>query len=133
MAIDPKQISKGKGPGQHCHKLIRATAIEMAGALYDMLMQNNEQWAEWKALNPGLNTTQLEIKFIEGKWGELIEDARATLGAMLAQNVPEELKQTVFDALVADNALRVHRLRHYEEKAKEAFMQAVRQPGNRIH
>lgn len=100
------QPQVGKGPGQHCHELIRATAIEMAGELYDLMMQNNEQWAEWQAMHPMLSKVELEIRFIELKWPELIEDARATLAQMLGGNIGEDLKERIFDALVKDEPLR---------------------------
>lgn len=102
----------GKGPDQHCHPLIRATAIEMAGELYDLMMKNNQQWAEWQRLHPELegNLAQLEIRFLELKWPELLEDARATLAGMLAGPANEELKMTIHDALVKDNPLRLARL-----------------------
>lgn len=102
----------GKGPDQHCHPLLRATAIEMAGDLYDLLMKNNVQWEEWKRMHPelGNNLAQLEIRFLELKWPELLEDARATLAGMLAGGASEELKMTIHDALVKDNPLRLARL-----------------------
>lgn len=108
MTINAKP---GKGPDQHCHPLLRATAIEMAGDLYDLMMKNNQQFAEWKRLHPDLGTlAELEIRFIELKWPELIEDARATLARMLAGGASEELKTTIHDALVKDNPLRLARL-----------------------
>ncbi len=101
----------GKGPDQHCHPLIRATAIEMAGDLYDLMMKNNVQWDEWKKLNPDCQTlAQYEIRFLELKWPELLEDARTTLARMLGGNASEELKVAIHDALVKDNALRAHRI-----------------------
>lgn len=98
----------GKGPDQHCHPMIRATAIEMAGELYDLMMKNNQQWNEWKRMHPELgdNLAALEIRFLELKWPELIEDARTTLARILGGNAPEELKMQIHDALVKDNALR---------------------------
>ena len=107
----------GKGPDQHTHPLIRATAIEMAGELYDLLMKNNVQFAEWKRMHPDLSSpAELEIRFIELKWPELIEDARTTLARMLAGNASEELKMTIHDALVKDNPLRLRRM----ERARSA-------------
>lgn len=119
--VDQSQISVGKGPGQHCHAMVRMIAIEMAGELYDELMRNNEQYSEWKGMNPGLNATKLEIRFIELKWGELIEDARATMAQLLASNMSEELKQPIFHALLADNELRVHRLQRARDKANRTI------------
>ena len=104
-------VKPGKGPDQHCHPLLRATAIEMAGELYDLLMKNNEQFGEWKKLHPELKSlAELEIRFLELKWPELLEDARATLAQMLAGNLSEELKSTIHDALVKDNPLRMARI-----------------------
>lgn len=95
----------GPGPGQHCHELIKATAIEMAGELYDIMMQNNKQFSEWKRMHPELNPVQLEIRFIELKWPELIIDAKATLAQMLTTNAPQDLKDRIHDALVKDAPL----------------------------
>ncbi len=103
--------SPGKGPDQHCHPLIRATAIEMAGELYDLMMKNNEQWGEWKKLHPELSTlAEYEIRFLELKWPELIEDARATLAGMLGTAIDEALKSSIYDALVKDQGLRMARM-----------------------
>jgi len=108
----PMRAKPGKGPDQHCHPLIRVTAIEMAGELYDLMMKNNVQWQEWKNLHPELegNLAELEIRFLELKWPELLEDARTTLAGLLATNVSEELKIKIHDALVKDNSLRMARL-----------------------
>lgn len=111
MAQMTREAKVGKGPDQHCHPLIRATAIEMAGDLYDLMMKNNGQWEEWKKINPELSTlAQYEIRFLELKWPELIEDARTTLARMLKTNCGEELKSAIHDALVKDNALRMARI-----------------------
>ncbi len=113
MAAAPlaaRNAKVGKGPDQHCHPMIRATAIEMAGELYDLMMKNNQQYTEWKRMHPELSVAQLEIRFLELKWPELIEDARTTLARMLAQSIAEELKMQIHDALVKDNALRHARL-----------------------
>lgn len=107
-----QNVKPGKGPGQHCHELIRSTAIEMAGELYDIMMKNNTQYNEWKRLHPELNAVQLEIRFIELKWPELIEDARTTLTSMLTMPVDQKLKDSIFDALLKDNALRHSRMAH---------------------
>ena len=107
----------GKGPDQHCHPMLRATAIEMAGELYDIMMKNNQQFAEWKRMHPELTFTQLEARFLELKWPELIEDARATLARLLRTNIPEDLKTQIFDALVKDQGLRRARANRRAAKA----------------
>lgn len=91
----------------HVHKMIRATAIEMAGSLYDDLMsQNPGLYAMWKASCPNLTPRRLEAMWIELMWPKLIDKARATLANMLATNINEELKSQISDALIADNQLR---------------------------
>lgn len=111
----------GKGPDQHTHPLIRATAIEMAGDLYDLMMKNNEQWNEWKRMHEGFSLAQLEIRFLELKWPELVEDARATLAGILGTNASEDLKATIYDALIKDQGLRMARMsRRQAEVANRA-------------
>jgi hypothetical protein len=111
MATASLRAKVGKGPDQHCHPMIRATAIEMAGELYDLMMKNNAQWNEWKRMHPELHSlAEYEIRFLELKWPELIEDARTTLARMLAQPIAEELKVQIHDALVKDNGLRMARM-----------------------
>lgn len=117
MAADALNAKVGKGPDQHCHPMIRATAIEMAGELYDLMMKNNQQWNEWKRMHPDLHSlAEYEIRFLELKWPELIEDARTTLARMLGSNISEELKVSIHDALVKDNALRHARLAHQQSQ-----------------
>ena len=89
----------------HCHKMIRATAIEMAGALYDEVMKDNKLWAHWKAICPELTPTLCEIKFIELLWPKLIPEARATLARLLTTGLSEDLKTSIADALIVDNTL----------------------------
>lgn len=107
----------GPGPGQACHELIRATAIEMAGELYDIMMKNNQQYGEWKRMHPEMNATQLEIRFIELKWPELIEDARSTLASMLSMPTAQPLKDKIFDVLIKDAPLKAARQAHNAAKA----------------
>lgn len=105
----------------HVHKLIRATAIEMAGALYDDVMHDNRLYAEWKRVCPELSTTLCEAMFIELLWPKLIAKARATLASMLGPgnaNVSPAMKEEIYAALIADNSLVVGRGRR--ERRAEA-------------
>lgn len=91
----------------HVHKMIRATAIEMAGKLYDDLMsQNPGLYAMWKRSCPDLTPVRCEAMWIELMWPKLIDKARATLAQLLTTNLNEELKNQISDALIADNQLR---------------------------
>lgn len=92
----------------HCHKLVRATAIEMAGELYDDVMRDNTIYEMWKKACPELSPTIAEITFIELMWPLLVRNgmARATLARALTSNaLSEEAKTVIYDALVADATL----------------------------
>ncbi len=96
----------------HVHKLIRATAIEMAATLYQDVMKDNNLYAQWKSVCPDLTPTMCEAMFLELIWPKLIRQARATLASMLGPgnaNVSEKMKESIYDALVADNGLVVGR------------------------
>lgn len=98
----------------HCHPMIRATAIEMAGELYDIVMRDNKVYAKWKKMCPDLTPTTAEIAFIELAYPKLLEQARATLAGLLATNIAQNLKAEIHDALVKDNTLRRGRERLVE-------------------
>jgi hypothetical protein len=90
----------------HCHKLVRATAIEMAGELYDDVMRgDNTLYSQWKSVCPELTPALCEMKFIELLWPKMVEQARATLAQMLGTNIPEDQKQIIYDALICDGML----------------------------
>lgn len=106
----PKGLAAPSAAGArnvHCHKLIRATAIEMAGELYDQCMRNNDIYAHWKLACPELTPIILEIQFIELLWPKMIEPARATLARMLGMaHIDEKQKETIYLALIHDAQLR---------------------------
>lgn len=89
-----------------CHPLIKQTAQEMAGEIYEELMKRNEWWESWKKQHPGMGTKALEKLFIRKAWAGLVPQARATLAGMLAGPYDEGLKSTIYDALLADGPLR---------------------------
>lgn len=68
-------------------------------------------------MHEGFSLAQLEIRFLELKWPELIEDARTTLARMLGGNISEELKMQIHDALVKDNGLRMARMARQQSLA----------------
>ena len=92
------------------HKMIRAQAIEMAGALYDGLMTRDPAlYARWKAVYPALDATAMEAKYIEMMWPWLIERARATLAATLHGKEQTPLHDEIATALIHDNQFRAAR------------------------
>lgn len=90
---------------RHCHKLVMATAIEMAGEVYELVMVDNDKWAYWKSMCPDLTREAARDNFVELLWPKLIEEARATLAKMLAAPIHENLKATIYEALLLDAAL----------------------------
>src|SRR5262252_8455690 len=94
-----------------CHKLIRATAIEMAGALYDELMKDNRVYEMWKAAYPALDAPAMEAAFVTMMWPKLIERAWATLASMLHGSAQSSLHDGIATALIADNQFRAMRAR----------------------
>lgn len=103
----------------HAHKLVRATAIEMAGALYEEVMKDNLTYATWKAQCPELTPTISEIMFIELLYPRLLERARQTLAGMLATNISDVLKEEISEALIADQRFRAGRLRREAQRAQQ--------------
>lgn len=101
----------------HCHKLIRETAQSMAMKLYEHMCEHSD--AFYKA-NPE------PAPFIAKLWPTLIEDARATLVAMLRGSYPETLKEQIAAAIIADNTLtrgRPERVASRKRTGQQGFIQ----------
>lgn len=89
----------------HAHPLIAQTAHEMAHELYATMMVDNFWYDHWKSLHPGMSSKALETLFVQRNIEKLLPQARATLSSMLATNIPESLKEEIYEALVADKTL----------------------------
>jgi hypothetical protein len=90
----------------HCHIQIREVAKAAAGELYERLMGDDRYYAAWRKQNPGCNARELERRFIERNWPQLIDYARETLVALLRQpNVSDDIKAQIMDVLEKDNSL----------------------------
>jgi hypothetical protein len=104
----PARAAKRELP---CHKLIRDTARDMAEELYEVVMKNNAIYEHWKRCCPELTRDIARALFVDMMYPKLIEEARATLAALLATNAIDEHRKTViYDALVQDEPLRQRRL-----------------------
>lgn len=103
---------------KHAHFLVRKTAIELAGELYEVTMANNQLYADWKALCPALTPRKLESMFIAKAAPLLLEKARAILAQMLSTNISQSLKDQIFDALIKDAALKRGRLEGHQTVTK---------------
>lgn len=79
-----------------CHKLVAETAQEMARHLYELNAINNEFFARWPKRRA----------FVNVMWPSLIDQARATLAAMLQSELGDSLKKDIHEALLLDHSLR---------------------------
>ena len=91
---------------RHAHKLVWATAVEMAGALYEEMMRDNFWYESWKVRNPGIVGEQLQLRFVAKIAPTLLPDARATLATMLARpDIADDQKTAIHEALLLDRQL----------------------------
>lgn len=94
------------GTIKHCHVEVKKVAEGLAHALFDEMMSRNEIFSKFKEQHPELTTAQMEDKFVAHLWPQLIEQARATLAAMLRNaSYSDEMKEEIMDILVKDQTL----------------------------
>ena len=93
-----------------CHKEVRKVAQAACHELYDVLMQDNRLYEEWKRQNPELSPHTLETRFVAKNWPRCIEFARATLAHMLTRaDINEKVKDQILEVLVLDASVPVGR------------------------
>lgn len=94
--------------GTHIHRLIRATAIELAAGVYDELAKRNEWYDLHKRKFPNVSDpNQLMLLWVDEHWADMSEDARRMLVEMLTRNdVTEEQKEEIHAALTKDQRFR---------------------------
>lgn len=95
----------GNRPSKHVHKQVAHTAVGLCYELYDTLMQDDVLYTAWKKANPDATARQLELRFVKKNVERCIPAARATLTAMMVNTTDEALKETIYEALLADNTL----------------------------
>lgn len=88
-----------------CHQDVRSVAVGMAHEAYAALMSRNEWYAALKEANPGVPGDWLEKGWVNEHWPRFIPGARATMAGMLAQPIPEPLKEQITEALILDKTL----------------------------
>lgn len=82
-------------PPAHCHRQVRDTAEGIAAAFYEMAASDNDFYKLWPS----------QRRFVKLKWGAFVKDARQAMGEMLGRDdVPEEIKAAVYEALQMDAA-----------------------------
>lgn len=96
-------------PQVHAHKRIAETANALCNELYDIVMSNNQVYAEWRRQHPGASEKGLRMAFLKANINRCVEPARATLAGMLALPYDEELKIEIHEALVLDSELKAGR------------------------
>ena len=83
-----------------CHKLIRSTAKEMCGAMYESYASLNDEFYK---------KYPYQREYIREGWPLFIEEARTTLVKMLSTNISERLKSEIHEAIVQDQRFRFGR------------------------
>lgn len=79
-----------------CHKLLRETAREFAGAFYEGAAHDNTFYKYYPS----------SVGFISMEWGRFVPHARQTLASMLGRNdISEFAKEEILEALELDRAL----------------------------
>lgn len=81
-----------------CHKMVLATALDMAQELYELMAKDNDFYARFKHRGA----------FVKAVLPQLIPQARATLVAMLSTPISDTLKAEIASALILDNSVRPH-------------------------
>jgi hypothetical protein len=92
----------------HCHKLIAETAKDMARAAYEERASHSNHFYE--------KFPSME-EFVDDCWMHFIETARHTLAVMLGGPYRQELKESIYDALIKDQSIR--RGRHLQVHPKD--------------
>lgn len=89
----------------HAHWRVATLAKEMAHEVYDELMKRNDWYSTWKNAHPGASSKGLETIWVKNNWPKFVEGARATLAGMLAKPYDEDLKNSIYEALIDDSTL----------------------------
>ena len=91
---------------KHVHELVAKTAVSIGHEIYELLMKKNEWYDEWKRQNPGVSGKTLEERFVARTYGNLIEQARATLAHMLSlPSTDPSTKERIYESLLLDKTL----------------------------
>jgi len=86
---------------KYCHEMIAATAKEIAGAVYEVWASKHDGWYKE-------NRSQKD--YIDANWPNYIESARSALADVLrVGKLPDEVKESIADALIKDNSIRGRR------------------------
>jgi hypothetical protein len=112
MSLERK-MQRAKTKTLYAHEQIVSTARGMAEELFELVMSQNELYKEFKeeCASSGLPPAVIREKFVEMMIPRLLEPARATLAAMLANPAHRHLHESISDALIKDWPLHLGRVR----------------------
>lgn len=81
----------------HTHKLIKSTAVELAGAYYEVAAKDdNRFYAKFRN----------QKAFMAREWANFVPTARLVLTDMLAKpSVSEMVKEGIYEALINDRSI----------------------------
>lgn len=103
------KLARSLTPGLNAHKLVAATAIEMAQALFEEFMQDNALYGAMKAKYR--TEKACRRRFVKQVAPKFLEEARRALSNMLIQeHVSQMAKDEIYEALILDNEMRANRV-----------------------
>lgn len=86
---------------KYVHEMVAKTAKEIAGEVYEIWASKNSEWYKE-------NRSQKD--YVEANWDKFVESARIALAETLrVGNLPDEVKETIAEALILDNTIRGRR------------------------
>lgn len=86
---------------KYCHEMVAKTAKEIAGEVYEIWAGKNSDW---------FKENRSQKDYIDANWPNFIESARVALADVLrVGHLPEEVKETIAEALINDNKIRGRR------------------------
>lgn len=100
----PRHVSLGKGV--HADLQVARVAVGIAYAMFDELAKDNARFAALQRANPGKSTATLARRFVRRMAPLLLDEARATMAAMLKSHTNSELREQIYSALLRDATLR---------------------------
>jgi len=86
---------------KYVHHMIRDTAKAIAGEVYEIWASKHSDWYK---------ENRDQKAYIEANWDKFVEAARESLATTLREGkLPDEVKQTIAEALILDNTIRPSR------------------------
>jgi hypothetical protein len=105
MSSEGMRLAADNSP--RAHRLVAYHAKALCHELYDAYAQKMDGFVE---RHPS------EKEFVASHWFLFIEQSRAMLAGLLATNIREELKESIFEALIRDKSLEPTRAKYVQVK-----------------